>query len=188
MNRSLRRLIYCKQLHTGLRAGLFFGLLTVLNGATAQSASLPLGEPVNFTVSELAAFKDNNIILTNGSAWQTNMQQLGLPGTRVLISGRNLRSGTNELQLHGFTFTARHQAGEFKGQKGYKHLLLAVQADGRRLLLSENLTAFVLDSDRLHTRNWAANNTVILSDDLRSLVYLPSLTTVTVQLTRTTLP
>lgn len=163
-----------------------FAILS-LDLAAQQTAFRP-GQPVQYLLGELAAHDEHIIMLRDGSSWQTNMQHFGLSATPLLISGRNLRSGSNELQLNGFTLSARYKEGPLNAQQGFKLTLLANSADGRRLMLSDNLTAFVLDSDRLHSRNWQANNSVILSEDARSLLYLPSLQQISVQITQTARP
>ncbi|CAM5375137.1 hypothetical protein RLON56S_01631 [Alishewanella longhuensis] len=166
-----------------------FSLLATLSFAlAAQQAGVTPGEPVQYQLSELAAHQGNTIILKDGSSWQTNMQQFGLAGTPILISGRNLRVGSNEMQLNGFSLSASYKDGTLKAQQGFKLSLLATAADGKRLMLSDNLTAYVLDSDRRFSRNWQANSGVILSEDRRTLLYLPSLQQVSVQISHTAQP
>ncbi|GHG74964.1 hypothetical protein GCM10010919_28840 [Alishewanella longhuensis] len=166
---------------TGLVAGISLSV-------TAQQTPLQPGEPLQYKVARLAAHEGNTMTLDDGSVWQTNMQHFGLTGNLILLSGRNLRSGSNELLLNGFTLSATYKQGTLNAQQGFKLTLLAALADGKRLTLSDNLTAFVLDSDRRFSRNWQANNKVILSEDRRSLLYLPNLQQISVQITQTAIP
>lgn len=175
------KLGYTTKFFTGLLAGIS------LSVAAQQTPSQP-GEPLQYKVARLAAHEGNTMTLDDGSVWQTNMQHFGLTGNRILISGRNLRSGSNELLLNGFTLSATYKQGTLNTHQGFKLTLLAALADGRRLTLSDNLTALVLDSDRRFSRNWQASSKVILSEDRRSLLYLPSLQQVSVQITQTAIP
>jgi len=184
MNRSPRRTVTIS-----LAGKWLASLLAVISlNIAAQQTTFRLGDPVQYMLGELAAHDGNIIMLRDGSSWQTNMQQFALSATPLLISGRNLRSGSNELLLNGFTLSARYKEGPLNAQQGFKLTLLANTADGRRLMLSDKLTAYVLDSDRGYSRNWQADNKVILSEDRRSLIYLPSLQQVSVQIIQTASP
>lgn len=166
------------KLFTGLLAGVSLTL-------SAQQQPLLPGKPVQYLTAELATHQQNLLTLTDGSIWRTNITQFGLSGNKVLISGTTLKTGSNSLQLNGFNFTARYQSGELLPLNGYKTTLLSVEADGKRLLLNHHFQAFVTDADRRHSRNWAGNSPVIISEDFRTLLYLPSLQSVAVHLTQT---
>jgi len=151
----------------------------------AASTDIALGEPVQFLLSDLVSLQHNILTLADGSTWQTNITQLGFPGTKVLITGKNLTTGNNTLYLNGFQFTAKHKSGDIQANKGYRLGIVNILADGKRLIMANNIQAYVTDAHRTHTRNWRVNNKVIVRDDFRTLVYLPSLETVTVQLAQT---
>ncbi|GGW58083.1 hypothetical protein [Alishewanella tabrizica] len=161
-------------------------LTAALNNPLAEvaPASPPaaLGEPIQFLLSELTSLQRNVLTLADGSTWQTNITQLGFAGNTVLITGKNLTTGNNTLYLNGFQFTAKHKSGDIEPNNGYRLSVINILADGKRLILSHNLQAYVIDAHRQHSRHWRADNSVIVRDDFRTLVYLPTLETVTVQL------
>lgn len=152
---------------------------------SAQQAQLSPGEPVQYLLTELASTQKDLLTLRDGTVWRSNATQFGLAGTKVLLSGRNLRNGSNAVRIAGFDFTASYQSGQLNAQSGFRITLNTVSADGRILQLSDQLQAFVHDADRLHSRNWAGNNSVILSADFRTLIYLPTLQSVTIQIAAT---
>lgn len=173
----------------GYTSKFVLGIVAAISlNVTAQQNPMQLGEPLQYKVARLAAHDGDTVTLDDGSVWQTNMRHFGLAGNLILISGSDLQSASNELLLNGFTLSANYKEGKLNAKQGYKLTLLANAADGRRLVLSDNLTAFVLDSDRRHSRNWQANNSVILSEDRRSLLYLPSLQHISVHITQTASP
>lgn len=149
---------------------------------SAQQAPLTPGEPVQYLLSELASTQNNILTLRDGTVWRSNATQFGLAGSKVLLSGRNLRNGSNTLRLAGFDFTASYQSGQLNAKSGYRITLNSISADGRILHLSDQLQAFVHDADRLYSRNWSGNNALILSADFRTLIYLPTLQQVTIQI------
>lgn len=149
---------------------------------SAQQAPLSPGEPVQYLLSELASTQNNLLTLRDGTVWRITATQFGLAGNKVLLSGRNLRNGSNTVRIAGFDFTASYQSGQLNAQSGYRITLNKVSADGRILQLSDQLQAFVHDADRLHSRNWSGNNALILSQDFRTLIYLPTLQSVTIQI------
>ena len=153
-------------------------------GALAQEkqSALP-GDPVSYLVAEIASYDKNQLTLSDGTVWRVTATQFGLAGTPVLISGRNLKTGSNELFIAGFTFQARYQSGELQERKGSKLTIISLHADGKRLRLTDTIQAFVVDKDRRYSRNWAAGQTVILDSCGQSLVALPSLEQAQVQLT-----
>lgn len=182
---------YIVQLTTKLTAGSkkLAALLAVISFALfGQQPPTTPSQPIQYKLSVLAAYDGNTLTLKDGSHWQTNMHQFGLPGTPILLLGRNLRAGSAELQIQGFTLSASYKEGAINAQQGVKLTLLAVESDGRRLQLSDNLVAFVLDSDRRYSRNWQANSQVILREDRRQLLYLPSLQPVSVRINQSSGP
>lgn len=168
-----------------LLTGLLAGVSLAVN---AQQKPLPPGESVQYITAELMTHQHSLLTLSDGSTWRTNITQFGLTGNKVLIYGDDLKTGSSSLQLNGFSFTARYQSGEILAKNGYKATLLSVQNDGKRLLLSNNFQAFVTDADRQHSRNWAGNSQIIISEDFRTLLYFPSLQPIAVHLTKTPSP
>ncbi len=167
---------------------LLSGLAVIGFEVSAQQTPLQPRKPVQFQISKLAAHDGNEILLQDGSRWRTNMQLFGLPDTPLVIYGSNLRSGSNTLMLNGFSLSANYKAGELNARSGFQLTLLQNSADGKRLRLTDNLVASVLDSDRSFSRNWAANSEVIVSADFRTLLHLPSLQQVAVHISLTKAP
>jgi len=167
----------CLKLLTGLLAGISLAV-------SAQQKPLPPGESVQYITAELMTHQQSLLTLSDGSIWHTNITQFGLTGNKILIYGTDLKTGSSSLRLNGFSFTARYQSGEILAQNGYKTTLLSVHNDGKRLLLSNNFQAFVTDADRRHSRNWAGNSQIIISEDFRTLLYFPDLQSIAVHLTQ----
>lgn len=160
-------------------------LILVSPSSNAQQREMKIGEAVQYITSGISSYERGQLRLADGSVWRTNITQFGFTGTTVLISGKNLKTGGGTLYLNGFTFTANHLEGELRPENGFKLRLVAVAADGKRLSLSDNLLAQVLDTDRLFSRNWGSNKDIILSSDQRSIWYLPNLQRVSVQVSQT---
>ncbi|MCC5451709.1 hypothetical protein LMJ53_08220 [Rheinheimera sp. UJ51] len=170
-------------MRTAALTWLLFAIGLAAGSALAQQQQSPLpGDPLSYLVAEIASYDNNQLTLSDGTVWRVTATQFGLAGTPVLISGRNLKTGSNELFIAGFTFQARYQSGELQERKGTKLTLISSHADGKRLRLTDTLQAFVVDKDRRYSRHWAVGQTVILDSSGQQLLALPSLEQAQVQL------
>ena len=114
------------------------------------------------------------LALADGSLWRLTATRALTRGSPILISGRYLKTGA-EAHSGGFSFRLSYDSGSLQPQSGTKLKLIAMQQDGKRLLLSEQLQALVYDADRMQSRHFQGNSEVIVSQDGQRLIYLPSL-------------
>jgi hypothetical protein len=154
-------------------------LLVLFSCATAAQ-SLP-GSQVQYLLSEISGSSAQQLTLADGTAWQLNAPRALTRGSTILISSRNLNTGA-EAQSGGFSFSVSLQNGALKPEKGSRLTLLAQHQDGKRLLLSEQLQAMVVDSDRILSRHFQGSQPVLVSEDGKQLIYLPTLTPVRIKL------
>jgi hemin uptake protein HemP len=139
------------------------------------------GQPVQYLLSEISSSSVQQLALADGSQWRLTAARALTRGSPILISGRNLKTGA-EAHSAGFSFRLSYDSGRLQLQSGVKLNLIAIQQDGKRLLLSEELEALVYDADRIQSRHFQGNSEVIISQDGQQLIYLPSLQQIRIRL------
>ncbi len=148
------------------------------------ASSLPdvqqLGQPVHYIYSHVSSVNTGQLVLADGTSWRSSQPGFGLPATPVLVlSTKQLRTGSAELWLHGFKMSAQYQQGELKSLQGRKIEVLATEQNGIRLMLSDNKVLLIAERDRRYSRHWQGPFEAILTAD-GQLLQLPTLQIVTV--------